>query len=115
MSLLKKTDLKSVELIIVDGFVVLDDSGKPGLGGYLYEYLERKIPVAGVAKTAYAQNKNNRREVWRGKSKKPLFINSLGIDPDFISGQIRNMHGNYRIPDLLKQLDLLTKTKENSN
>ena len=35
-SLLKAIDLDSVDFILIDGFVILDDEGKPGLGAYLY-------------------------------------------------------------------------------
>src|SRR4051794_37806928 len=41
-------------LIIIDGYVWLDAASKPGLGAYLYEALGKKIPIIGVAKTAFA-------------------------------------------------------------
>ncbi len=43
-SLIKKIVLQDIEAIIIDGFVVLDDNDKPGLGSYLFEMLEKKIP-----------------------------------------------------------------------
>src|ERR1700748_2787708 len=45
LSLLGKVDTKNVTAIIVDGYVFLDDNGKPGLGGHLYEAINRKWPV----------------------------------------------------------------------
>jgi len=110
ISLLKQIDLHLVRVIVVDGFVILDDAGKPGLGGRLYEYLDQKIPVIGVAKTNFAQNVFNKRAVVRGQSSKPLFITSVGIDPDTAAEYIKNMHGDYRLPALLKELDRLTKS-----
>ena len=109
LRLLKKIKVKEIELILIDGFVVLDDQGKYGLGGYLYERLDKHIPVAGVAKTDFRRNRSNKKEVFRGKSKKPLFVTALGIDVELVSEKIKNMHGEYRIPALLKHLDRLTK------
>jgi deoxyribonuclease V len=109
LNTLKKIDLSQVDIIIIDGFVFLDDDNKPGLGNYLYKALEKKIPVIGVAKTNFAQIHKNKRALLRGKSVKPLFITSIGIDLDLATEKIKTMHGEYRIPDLLKDLDRLTK------
>lgn len=65
LSILKKTDVQDTEAIIIDGYVLLDDTGKHGLGGYLYEALNRKIPVIGVAKTNFANNTLHKKEVYR--------------------------------------------------
>lgn len=40
VSLLQDLDVWDISLIVVDGFVYLDDEGGYGLGGHLYEYLE---------------------------------------------------------------------------
>lgn len=109
LSLLNKINLKEIDLIIIDGYVILDDSGKFGLGGYLYEHLEKKIPIIGVAKTNFFQNDKYKREVLRGESTKPLYITAIGIDIDLVTEQVKNMNGKFRIPTLLKQLDQLTK------
>ncbi len=110
ISLLKQIDLQLVRAIVVDGFVVLDDAGKPGLGGRLYEYLDQKIPVIGVAKTNFAQNVANKRAVVRGESTRPLFVTALGMDLDTAADLIKSMHGEFRMPSLLKELDRLTKS-----
>lgn len=109
LSLLSRIDLAKVEAIVIDGFVILDDNGKPGLGGHLYARLDQKVPVIGVAKTNFALINEGKREVFRGQSERPLFITALGIDLDVASNNIRHMHGDYRIPTLLKYLDGLTK------
>jgi deoxyribonuclease V len=41
---------EDVKVIVIDGFVWLSDLYKKGLGAYLYQKLDRKIPVIGVAK-----------------------------------------------------------------
>lgn len=111
LSLLNKINLDEVTIIIVDGFVYLDDEYKLGLGAHLFNALENRIPVIGVAKTNFAQINNLKREVYRGESKKPLYITSVGVDIDEASAYVQSMYGQYRIPDLLKQLDSMTKEK----
>jgi deoxyribonuclease V len=109
VSLLNRIDLTGIEVVIIDGFVVLDDSGKPGLGGYLYTHLKQKIAVIGVAKSNFALIDKSKREIFRGQSERPLYITALGIDIDLAGSEIKRMHGDYRIPTLLKHLDGLTK------
>jgi len=111
LSLLKNISIENLNTIVVDSFVVLDDFGKIGLGGYLYEYLNKSVPVIGVAKTNFAQNRFSKREIYRGQSKKPLYITALGVDLDLASEYIKSMVGEYRIPTLFKQLDAMTKDK----
>lgn len=115
LSLLKKIDLKDGDLIIVDGYVALGNNGKIGLGGYLYESLNKKYPVIGIAKNGFASEDNMRKTIFRGKSKIPLFLTAKGIDADKTKINIENMHGAYRIPTLLKKLDKLTKEKDELN
>ncbi|MGM9479050.1 endonuclease V [Pedobacter sp. GSP4] len=110
LNLITKIDLTHVEFIIVDGFVYLDDDKRLGLGGHLYEKLGQKIPVIGVAKSDFVAIRNNKSAVLRGESKKPLFLTSIGIDLQEASSFIKEMHGEFRIPKLLKDLDILTKT-----
>ena len=98
-----------VEAIVVDGFTVLDDAGKPGLGMHLYEALDRTIPVIGVAKSFYHANEKSVRPLYRGESKKPLYISAVGIELNVAFANIASMHGQHRMPTLLQVLDTLTK------
>jgi len=109
LSLLSEIELKENDVIIVDGFVTLDDDGKIGLGGYLYQSLNQKIPVVGIAKNDFSAPDERRRAVLRGESKTPLFLTAMGIDVDEIKPKVEKMHGLYRIPTLLKKLDQLTR------
>lgn len=109
LSLLEKIQLKSNDIIIVDGYVTLNDEGKIGLGGYLFEALNRKFPVIGIAKNGFSSPDSKRREVFRGESKTPLFLTSIGIDIDEVQKKVEKMHGNFRFPTLLKKLDQLTR------
>lgn len=109
LSLLKKIELKEGDIIIVDGYVTLDNDGKIGLGGYLYEALDRKYVIAGIAKNEFASPDSQRRNVLRGESKTPLFLTAKGADVDEILPKVEQMHGNYRMPALLKKLDQLSR------
>jgi len=89
--------------------VTLNDDGKIGLGGYLFEALNRKFPVIGIAKNGFSSPDSKRRGVFRGESKTPLFLTSIGIDVDEGHKKVEEMHGNFRFPTLLKKLDQLTR------
>ncbi|WP_299712425.1 endonuclease V [uncultured Tenacibaculum sp.] len=110
VSLLKQFDLTQVELIIVDGYAILNNEGKLGLGGYLYEELNKTIPVIGVAKSQFNVENKFAKELFRGESKKPLYVSAIGMDLQEAFNAIKDMDGNYRMPTLLKVLD--TKTRE---
>ncbi len=110
LEILKESDITKIDCIIVDGYVILDDDGKHGLGAYLYESLLQKIPIIGVAKRSYINNKKHVREVFRGNSKNPLYISSIGIDLDQSATYVQEMHGQYRMPDLLRIMDQHTKS-----
>lgn len=109
ISLLNKIDLKNIEAIIVDGFVYLDDDKKYGLGGHLYEKLNKEIPIIGVAKTNFASIEQDKKALFRGDSIKPLYITSIGIDLEEAFQKVESMAGEFRMPTLLKELDRLTK------
>jgi deoxyribonuclease V len=100
---------EELTVIIVDGYVWLNNEDKPGLGAYLYEKYHRRVPVIGVAKRIFHSSGENCRQILRGKSLSPLYITSAGIDLDFASNQIRNMQGESRIPLLLKRVDSLCR------
>lgn len=109
-SLLEKVDRSELDTILMDGYVTLSDDKKPGLGHYVYKHYEERIPVIGVAKTAFHDNRAFVAQVYRGDSTKPLYITAAGMDLPLASAHIRNMHGPYRFPHLLKLLDTETKT-----
>lgn len=91
--------------IVIDGYVMLGD--KPGLGQHLYDYLAGRIPVVGVAKSKFRDSPSV--EIIRGRSIKPLYVTSVGVNLLEAAEKIRTMHGAYRIPTLLKHVDLLAR------
>jgi deoxyribonuclease V len=97
---------ESVGAIVIDGYVRLDD--RPGLGQHLFEHLQQKVPVIGVAKTRF--HNAVAVEVFRG-SKSPLFVTAVGTDLQEAANRIQGMHGPHRIPTLLKRVDQLARAK----
>lgn len=98
---------ENIDFIIVDSFVWLNEN-KKGLGGYLYEALNCKTPVMGVAKTFF-KDSTNYFEVYRGKSDKPLYVSSIGLELDFTAQFVKELKGEYRMPQVLKRVDQLSR------
>lgn len=94
----------SPSLIIIDGFVHFGHIEKMGLGMHLYNSLERKIPIIGVAKNPF-KNTPKEAEIFRPSSKTPLYITSVGYPIDDAKQFVLSMHGKYRIPTMLKLVD----------
>jgi deoxyribonuclease V len=109
IKLFEKVDLKDITTIIIDGYIYLDNNKKHGLGYYLYEYLNGLIPIIGVAKKAFHNNNLYVFPLLRGKSNTPLYITSVGIDLLDAAESIKKMHGEFRIPTLLKLTDQQTR------
>ena len=99
---------EEIHTIIVDGYVWLSDDRQPGLGWYLYSALEEKIPVIGVAKSEY-KDISGAIKIYRGRSNKPLYVTSAGLPENEAIRLIKMMHGDFRIPTLLKYVDNLAR------
>lgn len=110
LKLIEENDLRP-ECIVVDGFVYLDGARRPGLGKHLYDALHGKAAVIGVAKTAFL-GIGPEYEVFRGGSRKPLYVTAVGMELDYAKELIRSMHGEHRIPTLLKRVDLKSRLVE---
>ena len=91
--------LPDVELLIVDGYVDLDPSGRPGLGAHAQR--EFGVPVIGVAKTRFA-TATHAIPVIRGQSARPLFVTSAGLPLPDAAALVHAMSGKYRLPDALR-------------
>lgn len=106
-SVLNKLDCE-LKCIVVDGYVWLDASRRPGLGSHLFHALGQQVPVIGVAKTAF-KGSEHAMELLRGNSSRPLYITSVGIGEEDAAAQIAAMHGENRIPSILKRVDQLSR------
>jgi deoxyribonuclease V len=91
--------------MVVDGYVTL--GGRPGLGQHLFDAFDRKISVIGAAKSKYRDASGI--EVFRGRSTRPLYVTSAGMKPTEAAQRIASMHGAFRIPTLLRRVDLLAR------
>jgi len=106
LALLEKIEEK-LDCIVVDGYVNLG-KGKRGLGAYLFDALEGKTPIIGVAKNAFKDIEKD-TFLYRGESKKPLYITSISMAIEDAKKAIECMHGKYRFPTLLKEVDRMCR------
>ncbi len=93
--------------LIIDGYVML--ANRAGLGMHLFNHFSGRVPVIGVAKSRFKDAYTS--EVFRGRSERPLFITAAGMKLKKASEKIREMHGDYRIPTMLKLADILARGK----
>ena len=93
-------------LLVIDGYVDLDPSGRPGLGAYAHA--EFGIPVIGVAKSKF-RTATHAVPVVRGSSGRPLFVTAAGIPRADAADLVRRMAGRYRLPDALRRADTLAR------
>jgi deoxyribonuclease V len=94
-------------MIVIDGYVWVGP-GAPGLGARLFDALDRRIPVVGVAKRPFA-GAADARAILRGASLEALYVTAIGTSPDDAATGVRSMHGPHRIPTLLKRADRLAR------
>lgn len=106
LALIEKHDLL-VDCIVVDGFVYLDHACSPGLGKHLFDALGGTVLVIGVAKTPFP-GISDQNKILRGASKKPLYITTTG-ELDAARQNIVSMHGDFRLPTLLKRVDTICR------
>jgi deoxyribonuclease V len=97
--------LEPIDLLVVDGYVWL--GADKGLGAHLFDALDGKVPVIGVAKTQFASA--TATEVVRGASTRPLYVTAAGIEEATAAAHVLAMHGEHRIPTLLRRVDQLAR------
>ena len=98
--------IENLDIVIIDGYVMLG-VGRPGLGCHLYRHLGRRTAVIGAAKSLFPGSAP--AKVFRGQSRRPLYITALGMDQNIAAEQIIRMAGDSRIPDHLRLADRLAK------
>ena len=111
LAVLEEVDLTAVRCLLVDGYVTLGPEQRPGLGQHLYKAFGCQVPVVGVAKTRFAGVAPQVAPVLRGHSRNPLYVTSAGLPLAEAAAGVAAMHGQHRLPTLLKRLDDLTKLK----
>lgn len=107
LSLLQQSGLQP-DCILVDGYVYLDGHARPGLGKHLFDALNGRIPVIGVAKTAF-DGIGPEFQILRGSSRRPLYVTCAGESLPIAKAKVQAMHGAHRMPTLLKAVDRLSR------
>jgi deoxyribonuclease V len=100
-----------IHAVVIDGYVVLDEHGTPGLGGHLWEALGHRVPIIGVAKNPFHDNPAA-IAVLRGDSSRPLYVTALGTELETAAADVQRMHGRFRLPTMLKRVDRLCRDAE---
>jgi len=95
-------------MLVIDGYVWLGANNTPGLGAHLFQALHATTPIVGVAKTRY-RNDTWSEQVYRGKSRRPLYVTAAGVEIAKAAVLVSSMHGKHRIPTLLQQVDRLAR------
>jgi deoxyribonuclease V len=99
-------DIGELALVVIDGYVDLDPSGRAGLGAYLHAQVH--VPVIGVAKTAF-HTATHAIAVHRGMAIRPLYVTSVGIPAKQAATLVARMAGPYRLPDASRRVDALAR------
>src|SRR5207247_9709661 len=86
----------------------LEMSFIPDSGAYHYEALGRAATVSGVAKALFQEGPAV-RAIKRGASLRPLYVTAAGIDLNEAARSVVELHGEFRIPTLLKRVDRLCR------
>jgi deoxyribonuclease V len=102
-----------LEVLVVDAYVWLGPD-QPGLGKRLHDALGGGGIVVGVAKTRFAGAEagggaSGVIEVRRGDSDRPLHVTAVGMSPADAARHVAAMHGEFRIPTLLRRVDALAR------
>ncbi len=103
--------VRGLGLLVVDGYVDLDPSGRPGLGAQAHA--ESGVPVVGVAKTAF-RTATHAVAVLRGGSARPLFVTAAGMPVNNAADLVRHMAGRSRLPGALRRADDLARTGQSA-
>ena len=98
-----------IEILVVDGYVDLDPAGRPGLGAHVHA--EFGYPVIGVAKTPFV-TATHAIPVVRGRATRPLYVTVAGIPVAEAAVMVREMSGEFRLPDALRRVDALSRAAE---
>lgn len=92
---------------MIDGYCHPSKEERAGLGAHLAEDLPGEPVVVGVAKN-WLQRSDHAVEVFRGDSERPLFVTAIGLEYEVAASRIGSMHGPFRVPTLLKEVDRLS-------
>lgn len=93
-----------IQVYLIDAYCYLSPEHEPGLGARLYAAIDGRSAIIGVAKNRFKRS-HHAAEVFRGRSKRPLYVTSIGLSQEEAASRISAMSGEFRIPTLLKFAD----------
>ncbi|HEY6970394.1 MAG TPA: endonuclease V [Candidatus Angelobacter sp.] len=114
LAVLKRVKVQ-IETIIVDGYVWLNGD-RMGLGAHLHSALGEKVPIVGVAKNPWRGGTSSQYPerriipVIRGSSTRPLYVTSVMMDVALAARLVESMHGSFRIPTLLAEVNRIVQS-----
>ena len=97
-----------IQAYLIDAYCDLSPDHEPGLGAHLYAAIDGRSAIIGVAKNRF-KHSHHATEVFRGYSKRPLYVTSIGFSQEEAASHISAMSGEFRIPTLLKFVDQLAR------
>lgn len=101
-------DVRPLDVLIVDGYVDLDPTGRPGLGWHVWD-AGLAPAVIGVAKTSF-RAATHAEPVLRRTSTRPLYVTAAGMPLADAAHLVHAMAGSTRLPDALRIVDRLART-----
>jgi len=100
-------NLAPLDLLIIDGYVDLDLTGRPGLGAHAHQAGLAAV-VVGIAKTPF-RTATHAIPVLRGIATKPVWVTAAGMDLAEAAALVTRMAGTARVPDAARDVDRLTR------
>jgi deoxyribonuclease V len=107
LNILEHSD-RQYQIVIIDGYVFLKEPVCFGLGGHLARAIGYETIIIGVAKN-YLRMAERFVAVKRGKSSRPLYVSALNMETEAAGLVIKEMHGDNRIPCILKLADQISR------
>ncbi len=104
---------RKYQIIVIDGYVFLKAPVCYGLGRHLARVLGYETIIIGVAKN-YFKMAERFVTVKRGKSSRPLYVSAFNMETEAAGLMIKEMHGDNRIPYILKLTDQLSRNLSKS-
>ena len=102
-----------IDIYIIDAHCHLMSETDPGLGAYLHNAIGGRSSIIGVAKNRFRDSRQA-VEVLRGKSKRPLYVTSIGIGRRDAAAALRAMAGSHRLPTMITLADRLAREATNA-
>jgi deoxyribonuclease V len=96
------------ETIVIDGYVHLEAPPQLGLGVQLARSIPYRASVIGVAKSPF-RRVGRFVEVYRGRSRRPLFVSATGMSLAKAARLVGTMHGPHRLPTLIREADRICR------